>query len=101
MSQLAFRNQPHYCRECGKHFSLESDEGLRPLAPHSAVWMHQLYGHPDESVIFEKCSRYCTQREQPEEQSSGRRLYGKNVPPVPQAAWAASKAKLDSMFPED
>jgi len=75
---LPYHEQPHYCRECGEMFDQELKRIGYPAA-HAAVWRHIFREHRALSAGYTHCSRYCTQRAQPEEISRGRRIYGKGL----------------------
>lgn len=82
MTEQAYRDQPHYCRECGKLFVREDQTTNQSV--HRVEYFHELRNHPDilrQHYVW--CSRYCEERAQHEELQAGRRMYGKGVAPFP------------------
>lgn len=65
-------NYRHYCRQCDQVFD-PAEEGDEPA--HLAARFHVIQEH-DATLEYRRCSRYCEELEQPEEQLSQRKLYG-------------------------
>jgi GrpB-like predicted nucleotidyltransferase (UPF0157 family) len=93
-----YRLQPHYCRECGEKFEVIRDN---PAASHALVWRHMLAQHRDEVREYVSCSRYCDERAQHEEQTSGRRMYGKGMDKSSPEQQAKHEQQYRDLFPEE
>lgn len=92
--QIPYRDQPHYCRECGARFE-KNPNSVQSM--HAAEYFHEQREHPESAPPWiERCSRYCEQREQFEEAKAGRRLYGKGVDKIP-----VDSTAYDKMFPDN
>ena len=97
ISNLVYREEPHYCRECGQHFPIRD---RNDSTPHTQVWVHLFQEHDqDDTQEYTPCSRNCTHRAQPEEIQAEVRLYGKGIPPPPKGLNYTEK--LRKIWPED
>lgn len=93
---LAYREEPHYCRECGQDFPIRDTNGS---TPHAQVWMHTIRQHDSSARDYQSCSRNCVHRAQPEEIQADVRLYGKGISPPPKGPEYTEK--LRKIWPED
>jgi hypothetical protein len=88
---LPMRNQKHYCRHCRKEFVLTV--GFTE-PQHLRAYKHVQEHHPTQALPPIQCSKYCSEREQPEEQRSGVKLYG------PGRRVISPIITYDKLFPE-
>ena len=96
---LPHRLQGHYCRTCGDYFAATDTNNA---SPHAQVWQHMFREHRDTSLKeYYSCSRYCKEREQPEEIMRGRRLYGFQIAKPSPEEQTQAKEQLDKLFPPD
>lgn len=66
------RQQKHYCRHCLVEFVYRHSQ----FPVHDRMYTHVDAVHPDQSPMSDRCSKYCSEREQPEEKRAGAKLYG-------------------------